>query len=512
MKIMPLLLLSLLLMLACTAVRPALTDLSGEQSGAFVTLHGSDTASVERFSRTAGQVRSLLVTNQALKTSLTATLTSAQQVSQLIKQGSTYEKSFRADTSRFRADSAGAASLRWAAVPWVDRSVVLLEQTIRYARTLRQPMVRVPVFRTIPQTTQMAVVRFRGSRRAEVDLEGLRYLVQLDVQGNVQAATLPAYGIQVKRLPTLRPSAYALQPLLGAPAGAPYSALEVRVPARAGHVLAGTLTLPQGGALQKGAVVLITGSGQGNRNNGSAPSVPFRQLADELTRAGVAVLRLDDRGTGASTGDWKTSTLQEEANDIEDAVAWLRRRPDIAPTRVGLLGLSEGGIIAPLLGVRDPGLAAIICLAGMGGRGEEMARYQIAYAVGHDPAIPPSRRDSVIAQELHEAHTGPIKARSIVEYDAALVTARQLRQPLLVLHGANDRQIPPQHAQALAEAARAGGNRRVTLRVFPGLNHIFLPDPDGRAGIYWAYLPTYTLPRPVLTTLTQWVGKHIVIP
>ncbi|OON69677.1 alpha/beta hydrolase family protein [Hymenobacter sp. CRA2] len=499
----------LLLLPACTAVRPALPGADAEQGGAFVTLHGADTAAVERFTYAAGQVRSSMVTNRVLQTSLAATITPAQQVSRLIKQNRTYEQAFPADTTRFRADSVGTASSRWAAAPWVDRSVVLLEQTIRYARTRHQSTVRVPVFRTIPQQTQWAVVRFQGRRRAEIELEGRRYLVQLDAQDHVQTAILPAYGMRIQRVPALRASAYALQPLLGAPVGAPYSAEEVHVSARAGHVLAGTLTLPRGGAARKGALVLITGSGQSTRNNGGPPSVPFRQLADELSRAGVAVLRLDDRGTGASTGDWKTSTLQEEANDIEDAVRWLRQRSDIDPTRVGLLGLSEGGIIAPLLGVRDPSLAAIICLAGLGGSGAEMARYQIAYATEHNAAIPPARRDSVIAQELHEARTGPAKVRSIVEYDGALTTARQLRQPLLVLHGANDRQIPPRHAAALAAAARAGGNRDVTVRLFPDLNHIFLPDPDGRAGIQWAYLPTYTLPHSLMATLTPWVTQHL---
>lgn len=484
---------------------------SKEQTGAFITLYGTDTASIERFSRSASSTSASLVINRLSQMDFILVITPEQRVAELRRKSSSYEEKTPADTLYCSPDSLSASKRKpWAVLPYIDRSTVLLEQVVRFAQLQPGPNVKVRLFRTIPQQSVVALVHFATLRRVQVDLQGMHYEIQLDKRGSIEAASLPAYGVRIQRVASLRASAYRLEPLLDAPTGAPYTATEVRVPARAGHVLAGTLTLPQGGENRKAVVVLITGSGQNNRNNGGSPSVPFRQIADGLSRRGVAVLRLDDRGTGASTGDWKTATMQQEANDIEDAIVWLRKRADINPRRVGLLGLSEGGIIAPMLGARDPSLAAIATMAGVGGTGREMAQYQIRYAVDHMPSIPPAQRDSITAHEVAEQFIGPPKIKSIVEYNDALATAQRLKMPLLILHGANDRHIPPAHAQQLANAARAGGNEAVTVQVFPGLNHVFLPDPDGSSGIRWAYLPTFTLPTAVMESITNFFVKYLL--
>lgn len=110
-------------------------------------------------------------------------------------------------------------------------------------------------------------------------------------------------------------------------------------------MLSGTLTIPPDeGSLP--AAVLITGLGAHNRNNGQPPWIPFRDLADAFTHRGIAVLRVDDRGVGASTGDHAPSTTFAEANDVRAGVAWLRTQPRIDRKRIALVGYSEGSFLS----------------------------------------------------------------------------------------------------------------------------------------------------------------------
>src|SRR5262249_28093080 len=157
----------------------------------------------------------------------------------------------------------------------------------------------------------------------------------------------------------------------------------VRIPSPLGHVLAGTLTIPSG-RHDVPAAVLITGLTPNNRNNGDPPWMPLRDLADALSRQGIAVLRVDDRGVGESTGDPTASTTFDEADDVTTEVAWLRARPGIDRRRIALVGYSEGGLIAPMVAARDSGIAAIVTLAGPGVPGLELARYQVEAAVVRD--------------------------------------------------------------------------------------------------------------------------------
>ncbi len=145
-----------------------------------------------------------------------------------------------------------------------------------------------------------------------------------------------------------------------APADAPYTAEDVVVKTLAGHTLAGTLTLPKGANRAKpvGAIVTVTGSGPQDRDEaiGLPGFQPFRQIADALSRRGIAVLRMDDRGTGASGGTFKGSTSADFAEDVRAGLAYLRTRPEIRIERLGVLGHSEGAIIAPMVAEKEPGL------------------------------------------------------------------------------------------------------------------------------------------------------------
>lgn len=153
--------------------------------------------------------------------------------------------------------------------------------------------------------------------------------------------------------------------------------------------LAGTLTLPLG----KGpfpAILLITGSGLQDRNETILGHKPFLVWADYLTRRGIAVLRVDDRQTGRSTGEVRTATSADFADDVQTGVAFLRSRSDIDGRRIGLMGHSEGAIIAPIVAARDSTISFIVMLAGSGEPGKTLMLEQkrlMESAAGLAPAI-----------------------------------------------------------------------------------------------------------------------------
>ena len=167
----------------------------------------------------------------------------------------------------------------------------------------------------------------------------------------------------------------------------PYKAVEVSYPNKTGGVtLAGTLTEPEGPGPFP-ALILISGSGAQDRDETLFEHKPFLVLADALTRRGVAVLRVDDRGVGGSTGSLSASTSDDFAGDVLAGIAFLKTRSEINPKRVGLMGHSEGGIIAPMVAARSPDVAFIVLLAGTGLPGEEIIYLQgqaILKAMGAD--------------------------------------------------------------------------------------------------------------------------------
>ncbi|MEL6536157.1 MAG: alpha/beta fold hydrolase, partial [Bacteroidota bacterium] len=138
-----------------------------------------------------------------------------------------------------------------------------------------------------------------------------------------------------------------------------------------GITLAGTLTLPEGGT-PTAAAILISGSGPQNRDEELLGHKPFWVLADHLTRNGIAVLRYDDRGVGQSTGEFSGATSEDFAGDVAAAMAYLQARPEVKADQIGLIGHSEGGLIAPLVAAQYDGVSFIVSMAGPGVNGEEI--------------------------------------------------------------------------------------------------------------------------------------------
>ncbi|HYU41457.1 MAG TPA: alpha/beta fold hydrolase [Vicinamibacteria bacterium] len=288
------------------------------------------------------------------------------------------------------------------------------------------------------------------------------------------------------------------------------TSLEVRVPGAAG-TLGGTLTLPARGRAPFPAVVTLTGSGAHYRDGNRTPEHPyrpFRQIAETLAGCGVATLRLDDRGVGESTGDASAATAEDTAADAEAALTFLRARPEIDPRRLGLVGHSYGGEIAPMVAAGDPTVAAVVLLAGPARTFRETMRYQHRYRIEKDGTIAAADREAALAQAMIQQDAN-VKAsteawrRSIQDRDP-LPAARRLRMPVLIRQGSTDRAVQPEDAVLLERAVREGGNRRVECHLFPGVNHHFQRDPVGAREGY-DRLPTQDLAPEVLETLGAWL-------
>jgi dipeptidyl aminopeptidase/acylaminoacyl peptidase len=353
-------------------------------------------------------------------------------------------------------------------------------------------------------------VRWVGADSAVLSLGPVDVHARVDAAGRILGATVPAQGLTILRVAEARAVA---GPDYSAPAGAPYTAEEVRVPHPDGFRLAGTLTLPAARRGRVPAVVTITGSGQEDRDE-AISVVPgyriFRQVADTLGRRGIAVLRVDDRGFGGSGGNPLRATSRDFAGDVAAAVAYLRTRPEIDPDRIALVGHSEGGIIAPMVATADPRVRAIVLIAGTSRTGRKVLDYQFRHGVEQDTAIPPASRDS--AYRAAWAQMDSLATRTpwltfFYDYDP-LTTAARVRQPVLILQGATDRQVTADQAPELEAALRGGGNRDVTMRIFPDLDHLMVHDPNGSPAGY-GRLPSPNVSPEVLGTLADWLAQKL---
>ncbi|MXV38682.1 alpha/beta fold hydrolase [Flavobacteriaceae bacterium Ap0902] len=316
--------------------------------------------------------------------------------------------------------------------------------------------------------------------------------------------------------------------------------------------LAGTLSLPHEGKSFP-AVILISGSGPQNRDEEILGHKPFLVLADHLTKHGIAVLRYDDRGVGQSTGDFKTATTADFATDVESAIAYLKTRKEINSNQIGLIGHSEGGIIAPMVANASNDVAFIILLAGTGIRGDQVLIRQqelIAKAQG----IPDAKIKKTLTQNrrifdfvVNLEDTSNLEQKLSIEITKMLdenpdletpkgisqedFVAMQVKQitspwmgyflkydpttalekvnvPILALNGAKDLQVPPkENLHAIASALTKGGNKDFTIKELPGLNHLFQESETGAVSEYSQIEQTFS-PR-ALKEITHWILSKV---
>jgi pimeloyl-ACP methyl ester carboxylesterase len=318
----------------------------------------------------------------------------------------------------------------------------------------------------------------------------------------------------------------------------PYRAEDLKYPnPGAGIQLAATLTIPPG----KGpfpAVVLITGSGQQDRDESLLGHKPFLVLSDYLTRKGIAVLRSDDRGAGGSGGDFAASTTADFATDVESAVAYLKTRPEVDPHRIGLAGHSEGGVIAPMVAARHRDIAFIVMMAGTGVPGDQIIVAQVvagdeAAGMSHEaaaeagvkqrrildlvehekdeavlkqklsaelPSLPPAQFDSAYRQLTSPWY------RYFLTYDPE-TALRKVACPVLAINGEKDTQVPPElNLPAIRKALQDGGNRHFEVDELPGLNHLFQHAKTGAVTEYAAIEETFA--PEALEKIAAWIARQ----
>jgi len=464
--------------------------------GAFLTHEGLALTAVEWTTHHGGDTHVHSIQNQALIGDLDVAGGPAE---------TTVRATYRTQVPGEEASTVSHREYAGDVLFWSDRAPTALEAVLRRARRLGAASTTIPIQAIGDEAPRQIVVERLFSNGWTARLDARHYDAVTDDDGCLRAAILPAYGVTFERRGDFAPSSYPAWPRYAAAPDGVYTAAEVRIPTPEGHVLAGTLTLPARGRGRRPAIVLVSGISKHERNHGQPPLVVFRDIADALGRVGIAALRVDDRGVGASTGDYASATTLTEAKDVHSEIAWLRTRKDIDPARIVVVGYSEGGLIAPIVASEDPKIAAIALLAGPGVSGPELARYQTEIAVVNDPSVAVADREKAIAKELAE----PMSPRETVFMSLdPLAYAAKVRAPSLILQGGSDRHVPPISAERIAAAMRRGGNPNVAVRIFPQLSHMLVPDPEGLAS-GWKQLPSYRLSDALLRTLTDWLVAEL---
>lgn len=500
---------------------------TAQQPSTFVMMMGSDTLAIERVTRAANHLDGeFSAPSRGARVRYAATLNADGTVPRIDTwayrgtdtTGAHAIVQLQGDSMKVEVQGRNMAfGTKPGAVPYFNPSMGLLEQAVLRARTLGGQTVEVPLFASENGATIPLSVTFVGSDSAHLTLGGVAMNIALGVGGRVTGMSVPSQNVRVVRVEGARAAPSVVKPDYSAPADAPYSAEEVTITTPKGLKLTGTLSLPKARpARGVPAVVTITGSGPEERDE-SIPGVngyrPFRQVADTLGRRGIAVLRLDDRGTGGSDagpGGAQGPTSADFADDIRAGLAYLRTRADIDGDRLGLVGHSEGGMIAPMIAATDSKLRAIVLMAGPSHTGRTILKYQNEYAVDSMLKLTGARRDSALRDAGGKldsmAKTVPW-IQFFLDYDP-IATAKRVKQPVLILQGATDRQVTPDQAPALAAAFRAGGNRDVTMRIFPSTDHLFLADVTGNPSGY-AALPSKNVRPEVLGAIADWLATKL---
>lgn len=320
------------------------------------------------------------------------------------------------------------------------------------------------------------------------------------------------------KIPCFPPERYAPGP------GAPYTAEDVRILTKEGHTLAGTLTLPFTVSPPYPAVLLITGSSPQERDHLQDDREPvslyrpFRQISDSISRNGIAVLRMDDQGTGCSEGrPLEEVTIQERADDSRAGIQYLRGRKEIDESRIGLLGLSEGANIGPMIAASDPTIRGIVMMAPTATNGYKIIEYQRRLKINERTDLSDVEKQRALEKSMNGLDHALARGegspwfRSFLEY-MPLPTAKMVTCPALIVHGDRDAHIPVDHTELLAKVMKASGNGDVTLIILKDHNHLFLEDTNGNISGYADLLRhTNQLSEDVLATITDWLENRLLI-
>jgi hypothetical protein len=324
----------------------------------------------------------------------------------------------------------------------------------------------------------------------------------------------------------------------------PYKEEEVTFPNDRAHIsLSGTLTLPQGPGPFPVAV-LLSDNGPRDRDETIEGHRPFLVLSDHLTRKGIATLRFDKRGGGKSTGNYAEATIEDFAGDAQAAVTYLKTRKDLDPKRIGLIGHSEGGLIAPIVASHSTDIAWLVLLAAPALKGEDILLLQSelimkvagideeqisrtldfnrqTYALARqekDPAAFETKLNDLVQSSGMGALVPPATLRAqvltmaspwfryLLDYDP-LPALQKTLCPVLALNGQKDLQVPPkENLSIIQKALQDAGNKDSQTSEMPGLNHLFQHCPTGSPSEYGAI--EETMAPEALDAVSAWVLKH----
>ena len=306
---------------------------------------------------------------------------------------------------------------------------------------------------------------------------------------------------------------------------------------------AGALTLPSGPGPFP-AAILIAGSGPHDRDEDVAGHRPFLVLADHLTRKGIAVLRYDKRGIGKSTGNYDQATTEDFASDATAALDYLKSRKEINSKKIGLIGHSEGGLIAPMIASHSSDVAWIVLLAAPGLTGEQIMLLQselILRAAGFDDGRIAKARDFnlqsyALARKERDPEGLEAKLTDLVDStgmsttlppttlkpQARMMTTawfrffldydpvpalKKTQCPVLAVNGDKDLQIASkENLSQIEKALQEGGNKDFQTHEFAGLNHLFQHAPTGSPTEYGGIQETFA--PEAFTFVSDWVLKH----
>ncbi|MGL4851926.1 MAG: alpha/beta hydrolase [Phocaeicola sp.] len=313
---------------------------------------------------------------------------------------------------------------------------------------------------------------------------------------------------------------------------------------QAGITLAGTLTMPQGEG-NFPVAVLISGSGPQNRDQEIMSHKPFWVIADHLTRQGIAVLRYDDRGVAKSKGEFTTATSADFATDVASAINYLKQRKEINPKQIGLIGHSEGGLIAPLVAANHSPVAWMVLLAAPGVRGDELlltqqrliakqrgaSNEQIVGLLDNNRKLFNKMLETEDTEQLKKQLTEELRAQLPANTPLDESFQKQIDQvanpwmhyfvrynptpalekvtcPVFALNGEKDLQVEAkQNLTAIEKALEKGGNKQLKTAYYPELNHLFQTCTTGDINEY-AQIEQTISPQ-VLSDISNWIKAQI---
>ena len=322
--------------------------------------------------------------------------------------------------------------------------------------------------------------------------------------------------------------------------------------------LAGTLTLPRQ-SKKFAAVILIAGSGPNDRDETVFKHKPFWVLADYLTRQGIAVLRYDKRGVDKSGGEYFTATTKDFAEDVEAAISYLKTRKEIDHTNIGLIGHSEGGVIAPMVAVENSDVKFAVLMAGLGVSGMELILEQHQHAFDKT-ALTKEEKENIntiliniysnvlswkeyvgtdeernelkqeldtlwqnLPKEMRGQEQNTAAKEIYIEKTAANITSpwfryflktntsdylKRLTIPILAINGANDTQVNYKaNLNGIEQALKEANNKHYTIKSYPHLNHLFQESTTGEVDEYGKI--EQTMSPSILSDIANWIKQQV---